>query len=275
MKALTVTLFTLAITLPVLGQSPAAPGGTVSQPQPVPQAQTPAQPATPAAPAASPVPVDNSKVVVPADTTVPLVLRNTINSRTAYVGQAIYCETIFPITVGNRIVIPVNSSVKGSVTQVIHAGRVKGRAQIGLRFDDLILPSGTTVPLRAVLSGVGTAGKEGFNPNESKVEGASSKGDEGGKIAQSTMEGAGLGTMIGWAKGRPLTGLGVGSAAGAGGGLIWALASKRQELVLRRGTDLEMQLSVPLTFNREEARPATYRDEEPPPVLRRDTEPEN
>jgi hypothetical protein len=68
---------------------------------------------------------------VPADTTIPLVLKNTISSRTASVGQAIYCETIYPITVGDRIVIPTGSYVKGSVTQVIRPGHVKGKAQIG------------------------------------------------------------------------------------------------------------------------------------------------
>src|SRR5690242_6524235 len=72
-----------------------------------------------------------SKIVVPADTTIPLVLKNTISSRTASVGQAIYCETIYPITVGNRIVIPVGSYVKGSVTQVVRPGHVKGKAKIG------------------------------------------------------------------------------------------------------------------------------------------------
>src|SRR3989442_14889637 len=49
------------------------------------------------------------RLVVPANTTIPLELRNTISSRTAYVGQSIYCETIYPITIGNRIVIPVGS----------------------------------------------------------------------------------------------------------------------------------------------------------------------
>src|SRR5713101_7266148 len=67
------------------------------------------------------------RLVVPANTTIPLELRNTISSRTAYVGQSIYCETIYPITIGNRIVIPVGSYVKGAVTQVIRPGRVKGK----------------------------------------------------------------------------------------------------------------------------------------------------
>jgi type IV secretion system protein VirB10 len=77
-------------------------------------------------------------------TTIPLALKNTINSRTAFVGQAIYCETIYPIALGNRIVIPVGTYVKGSVTQVVRPGRVKGKSQVGIRFDTITLPNGTT-----------------------------------------------------------------------------------------------------------------------------------
>ena len=102
----------------------------------------------------------------PADTTIPMILENTINTKSAYVGQAIYCESIYPITVGNHIIIPKGSSIRGTVTEVIRPGRVKGRAQIGLRFDELILPNGTTRHLRATLAGFGSEGDDKFKPKE-------------------------------------------------------------------------------------------------------------
>ena len=52
------------------------------------------------------------KMILPVETTIPLSLKNTLSSRTAFVGQPVYCETIYPITIGNRIVIPVGSYVK-------------------------------------------------------------------------------------------------------------------------------------------------------------------
>ena len=131
-----------------------------------------------ATPLGTPTREESSKVVVPAETTIPLELRNTINSRTAYVGQAVYCETIYPITVGNRIVIPVGSYVKGRVTEVSRPGRVKGKAQLGIRFDSITLSNGTTRPLRATLSSYGGTGEEGFERDESKIKGASSKGED-------------------------------------------------------------------------------------------------
>jgi type IV secretion system protein VirB10 len=201
--------------------------------------------------------------VVPAETTIPLILDSTVNSRTAYVGQSIYCETIFPITVGNRMVIPVGSSIKGAVTQVIRPGRVKGRAQIGLRFDQLILPNGTTRSLRATLSGFGTTGKEDFNQKEGKIKGQGSKGKDAETIARTTVPGAEIGTIVGAAKGSVGKGLGIGAASGAAAGLIWVLATRGEEVVLPRGTNLELQLAVPVSFDRDEIGPPTRYDQGP------------
>jgi len=204
-----------------------------------------------------------STLMVPADTTIPLRLMNTINSRTVQPGQAIYCETIFPITVGNRIVIPRGSSVKGSVTKVVRPGHLKGKSQIGIRFETLILPNGTTHSLRATLSGFGSTGQEGFQPKESKIEGASSKGDKAGKVAETTITGAEIGTIAGAASGSPVKGLGIGSLAGAAGGLVWILASGGKQIVLPSGTNFELQLSVPLTFSRDELDPPSRYDAGP------------
>jgi type IV secretion system protein VirB10 len=204
-----------------------------------------------------------SRIVVPADTTIPLVLKNTISSRTASVGQAIYCETIYPITVGNRIVIPVGSYVKGSVTQVVRPGHVKGKAKIGLRFESITLASGTTRPLRATLSGFGGNGKEGFNPKESKIEGESSKGEDAGKVAETTITGTEVGAIAGAGSHHIGKGLGMGSAAGAAGGLIWVLASRGKEIVLASGTNLELQLSAPITFENNEIDPPSPYQEGP------------
>jgi type IV secretion system protein VirB10 len=191
-------------------------------------------------------------LTVPADTTIPLTLMNTINSRTTRPGQPVYCETIYPITVGNRIVIPKGSSVKGSVTQVVRPGHVKGKGQIGIRFETLILPNGATHSLRATLSGFGSTGREEFQPKESKIQGASSTGEKAGKVAQTTITGAEAGTIVGLATGSPGKGIGIGSLAGAVGGLVWAFSTRGKEVVLPSGTNFELQLTVPLAISRDE-----------------------
>lgn len=193
-----------------------------------------------------------NEIIVPANTTIPLELRNTVTSRTAYPGQAIYCDTIYPITVNNRIVIPAGSWVKGEITQVVRPGRVKGKAQLGLRFVNITLPNGTTRPLRATLSSFAGNGKEGFKPKESKVEGESTKGADAGKVAETTVTGAEIGTIAGVGAHRVGEGLGVGSAAGALGGLIWVLATRGKDIMMPPGTTFELQLSQPLSFYRDE-----------------------
>lgn len=202
---------------------------------------------------------ENSRLVVPADTTIPLALKNAINSRTAYVGQALYCETIYPITLGNRIVIPVGSYVKGAVTQVVRPGRIKGKAQLGLRFDSLTLPNGTTRPLRATLSAFAGNANQGFRREESKIEGESSKGQDAGNVAVSGAQGATVGAIAG----RSLKGAAIGAATGGVGGLIWVLATRGKEIFLPPGTTLELQLSVPLSFARDELEPPGRYDDGP------------
>ncbi|HEV2177207.1 MAG TPA: hypothetical protein VGW33_08400 [Terriglobia bacterium] len=240
------TVLTLAVTLAwatsmAYGQASAAAAAVASQnaaspPKEAPKAESKSEPA-----ASKSAP---SEIVVPSETTIPVELRVALNSRTAYVGQAIYCDTVYPVTVQNRIVIPAGSYIKGTVTQVVRPGRVKGRAQIGLRFDSITLPNGTTRDLRATLSGFGSTGNEKFNRNEGKVQGDSSKGKDVGTVAQTGAEGA----VIGAIAGRGVKGAGIGGAAGALGGLVWVLATRGKEVVLPSGTDLEVRLSRPLTF---------------------------
>lgn len=103
-----------------------APAPVVSGTPSVPPSQVPA----PAAiePAASAAPAVPGTVVVPVNTNIPLELRGALNSRTAYAGQAVYCDTIYPIVVRNRVVIPVGSYVKGRVTQVQRPGACEGQS---------------------------------------------------------------------------------------------------------------------------------------------------
>ncbi len=216
----------------------------------------PANPSSPApaAVAGSKTDRDSSSVTVPTDTTIPLELKSAISSRTAYVGQAVYCETIYPITVGNRSVIPVGSYVKGQITQVVRPGHVKGKAQIGLRFDSMTLPNGETHRLRATLSGYAGNGKEGFKRDEGKIQGESSKGQDVATVASTAGEGA----IIGAIAGRSGKGAGIGGGAGALGGLIWVLATRGKEIVIPERTTLELQLTAPLSFDRGEIETPQY-----------------
>ena len=273
MKAIILALLMLTLAPAVFPQTPGGPVGPAAQPQPAAPAAAPeAAKAAATAPSvpARPVPDgDESRFTVPAETAIPVMLVTAINTKSAYVGASFYCDSVYPITVGNRIIIPRGSSVRGSITQVVRPGHVKGRAELGLRFDELVLPNGTTVELSAVLSGLGTPGGEKYKPDEGKIEGDSTKGQDVGKVARTTVEGTTMGILIGGLSHGEHAGEGaaIGAGAGAVGGLIWVLASRGKDAVLPHGTSLELKLTRPIDFSRWEVQPRTPYDDGP--ALRR------
>src|SRR5260370_1453431 len=133
--------------------------------------------------------------IVKAETRVPLVLVNGISTKNAHEGDQVYLQTAFPIAVGGHIVIPEGSYVTGTITQVKRPGRVKGRGEMYLRFDTLMLPNGAQRDFRGTVSGVD--GDQDSNTNkEGKIEGDSSKGKDIGTIAETTAQGVGTGGII-------------------------------------------------------------------------------
>lgn len=190
---------------------------------------------------------------VPAGTIIPLEIKNTINSRTAYVGEVVYCETIFPVTEGDRIGIPAHSFVKGTVTEVIRPGHVKGKAQLSLRFESIILPDGTTRPLAAKVFSIA-----GARLSEPKAQEESAEPSEGESLAAS---GAGDAVIDASGLGSPSL-LSVG-AEGVGG-LVLMLISRGKTIILRPGTTLEVQLTSPLPLSALKAGRATRQPKSPP-----------
>src|SRR5215475_3200781 len=85
---------------------------------------------------------------VETGTKVPLSLINSISTKHSAEGDRVYLETVFPVLVNGRIVVPVGSYVAGTVTQLKRPGRVKGRGELYVRFDSLTLPNGVTRDFR-------------------------------------------------------------------------------------------------------------------------------
>lgn len=84
-------------------------------------------------------------ITVPAGTRVPMVLKNSINTKHAQPGDNVDLQTSFPVTQGNRIVIPAGTYVEGVINRVQRPGRVKGRAEVLMHFNKMIFPNGYTV----------------------------------------------------------------------------------------------------------------------------------
>jgi hypothetical protein len=265
MIVITLLLLMLSLALPGFAQAPSGPiVGSPAQSQPASHpGNTNATPPV-ALETTPPPPVsDDSTIVVPRDTLIPIVLTTTINTKSDFVGQAIFGRSIYPITVGNRIIIPEGSAIRGTVTEVVRPGRFKGRAKLGLRFDELVLPNGTTRQLRASLAGFGSPGNERFNPQEGQIEGSRAKKNPGEKVEQTTEAGSEIGSIVGWGDNHPIEGVALGTAAGAAAGVIWFMATRASDIVLPPGVSLTLKLSQPVTFARAEV-PTPERQEPPP-----------
>src|SRR2546427_5740807 len=172
----------LTLTATCFGQEQAGP-----QPQPPPPVK-PAAPSQAEAPKTTP---HADKVVVPAGTKLPLILHNGITTRNAKPGDSVYLETLFPITQDNRIVIPAGSYVQGEILEAKRPGRVKGRGEIRVRLNTMILPNGYTVSFNAVPTNAGTGGNETVE-EEGKNKRDTDKSGDGGTVMKTTTPGAGV-----------------------------------------------------------------------------------
>ncbi|MGH9788659.1 MAG: hypothetical protein ACRD4U_08185, partial [Candidatus Acidiferrales bacterium] len=141
-------------------------------------------------------------------TKIVFTLNNNLSTKESREGDTFTGVVNRSVRVGERIVIPEGSLVRGTVNHVKRPGRLKGRAELGLRFDEIELPDGTQIPLAASLTELDEADKEKVT-EEGQVEGEGSKKRDAATIGA----GAGIGAVIG-----AIAGGGKGAAIGAGGG---------------------------------------------------------
>ena len=140
---------------------------------------------------------------------------------------------------GDKTVIPEGAVVRGTVTSVTRSGRVKGKAEMELSFDEIELPNGKTLDLAASLT---------------ELDDKEEVTEEGGVKAEGTKKrdaatiggGAGIGAVIGGIAGGG-KGAAIGAGAGAAAGTGVVLATRGKEVYLKRGTEMAIQLDRPLT----------------------------
>lgn len=186
--------------------------------------------------------------LVPPGTRIPLGLINSVSTKHSAEGDRVYLETVFPILVNGRIVIPPGSYVAGTVTQVKRPGRVKGRGELFLRFDSLTLPNGVTRDFRARVGGIDGRGGEEFVKNEGKVRGEGDKAGDARTVGEAAAAGASIGLIAGGVNGHYGMGGAIGAASGAAAGLMGVLLSRGPDAVLAKGSTIEMITDRPLYF---------------------------
>lgn len=201
--------------------------------------------ATPSSTVAPSTPAAGAKIEVPSGTHIPLVLHNAISTRSARDGDPVYLETLFPVMVDGRVVIPAGSYVSGEITETKRPGRVKGRGELMVRLTTIILPNAYMVKLNAAPGGsAGTGGGETID-KEGKISGDTDKTSDVATIAKTTAAGAGIGGIAS----RSGAGAGIGAGVGAAAGLMAVLLSRGPEAELPRGSTLDAVTQRPLILD--------------------------
>jgi len=147
------------------------------------------------------------------------------------------------VTQEDQIVIPRGSYIIGFVEVAEGSGRLKGKSYLRLRFDTVILPTGLTRKIEAVVQSA-----EGQSLKPGDEQGTLSGG---GSQTREVTAGAGVGAAVGGVTGvitGGLSGMATGGLVGAASGAVLALFKKGQEVVLPRGSSLTIQLEQDIRF---------------------------
>ena len=206
-----------------------------------PQSDAP-PPATSPAPAVQRAASTGQTILIPTGTRIGVILESGISTATAKAGDSVYFRTSFPITINNKVVVPVGSYLRGEVTESKRPGRVKGKGELRIRLNTMVFPNGYTVDMNAEPHSA-DGGQVKTDP-EGKMTGPGGKGKDATTVATTTAVGAGIGAIADGGKGA-----GIGAGVGAIAGLAAVLLSRGPEAQLPRGASMDLQLEHDLQLD--------------------------
>ena len=193
-------------------------------------------PGTPGAPASTPgaemrgegTAAAKEKVIttmpmdVPSGTDLVLTLETPVSSETAKPDQPVRAKVAKPVVVAGMEVIPAGATVTGSVVSAERAGRVKGRASVALRFNEVIV---SNTPYRITTARISRLAE-------------ATKGEDAKKIGIAAGVGTAIGAIAGGKKGAAI---GAGVGGGAGTGVV--LATRGEEVTIPAGATLRTTIT--------------------------------
>ncbi len=171
----------------------------------------------------------NQQVTLGAGTDFTAALQTTVATDKNNVGDRISLRTVAPVGVSGQTIVPAGSTINAEVTHVEAAGRVKGGAELTLRFVELVTPDGRSYPISC----------EPF-----RVVGEGDGRESAKEIGGGAVGGAIVGGILGGKDGA-LKGAAVGGVLGTG----VAVATKGDQIVLPAGQQMKVSLATPVAIN--------------------------
>lgn len=166
----------------------------------------------------------STEVTVPAGTRFDVELTSTLASNTAAPGETFRVRVAEDVMEDGEVAIPAGSEIMGEVVEAASPRRIGGQAKLELRFTDLVLPSGTTVPIEASFV----------------QQGRNETGRDAATIGGGAAAGAILGRVL--KKGDRSKGSVIGAIIGAAAGAVIASRTPGEEVVLPKGTTMGVRL---------------------------------
>ncbi len=182
-------------------------------------------------------------ITIPAGTHLLMKLISPLHTTSSTPGSGVYLETAFPVIADDRVAIPDHTRVMGVVADERRPGRVRGRAQIRLRFTQLILPDDRELAIVGNLQSLPGSNKNRSVDREGTVEPVDQIDADVYTMAKAT----GAGVLIGALSRSGRAGLGYGALIGGGLALAKVLFTRGDEISLPAGTRVEMVLQHPLS----------------------------
>jgi hypothetical protein len=161
-------------------------------------------------------------IIIAEGTTLPLILDTALSSASNKTGDLVMARLAEDVKVGEKVVVPAGTEVRGLVTAAVPSGRVKGLARLAFDFDTLVL--------KGKEHSIGTRPVDITAQNSHKRD------------AEIIGGGAGAGAIIG-AIANGGKGAAIGALIGGATGTGVVLTNKGQEVELGTGTRYTVRLT--------------------------------
>ena len=91
-------------------------------------------------------------LTVPAETQVTIQMLSGIHTKINQANDVVTARLLQPVYVKGRVALPSGSILDGRITMIRNSGHIHRPAELGLRFDKILLPDGQAAPIAGVLA---------------------------------------------------------------------------------------------------------------------------
>lgn len=185
---------------------------------------------------------DRKQIIVPAGTTISLVVARALRIKSAREGDAVYLQTAFPVTAGNQMVIPTGTYLQGVIDKVTRRDKTRYVLEFRMHSASLIYNNGYTVAIPGIQDVMPTVARATpLNPQ--------APGNVPVMAATGTPATPQLPPLPGFGDGPRNAMIGMGVAAGVAVVVVAVAATHGPGPLMHQGTPMEFVLQYPLVLD--------------------------